>query len=536
MIILIVSRLWLVEAQDFLATFTPHDDYLFVRLARHILSGEWLGPYNQLTLVKGPVYPLFIAVVHHMGIPLQLAQHLLYSIFCVLAIVALRPLVRQQWPFMIVFFFLLFNPFTYLYPASARAFRLGLSMPLVLAFFATLVGLLIRAHLPLKNKIMWSTLLGLVFSLLWYTREEGIWLLPSLTLFALYFLVINNDITLITLLNRGIVLFWVAIIFLGFKTTFTHLNNTYYGSPLIIELKSPEFQAALGGLMNIEGKGSKRYVPVSKASQAAAFEVSPTFKTLQPYFEEGAAGSQMPSSFYIWVLRDMVRKSGNAESLPQALDFYRKMGEEIQSACDTGALQCLDRKPSIKPIWKFEYNELVPATFWDILLQAVTFRFYTKDEFEYLKWRTTAPGDVVRDYRFVTREKLVPSRWHDLKNYPDYYSHMIVEKSRILTDMVTGYKATVPYLFFLALSVHLLLLAKCVFRKTAPFEAVSGLLVLGGIISLVSVLTYVKITLWPINRPLFSVYPLVLLYISMMFIFCLTNLKQTKHFQPENSL
>lgn len=39
--------------------------------------------------------------------------------------------------------------------------------------------------------------------------------------------------------------------------------------------------------------------------------------------------------------------------------------------------------------------------------------------------------------------------------------------------------------------------------------------ILGGLISLVSVLTFVKITLWPITRPLFSAYPLVLLYISV---------------------
>jgi hypothetical protein len=40
-----------------------------------------------------------------------------------------------------------------------------------------------------------------------------------------------------------------------------------------------------------------------------------------------------------------------------------------------------------------------------------------------------------------------------------------------------------------------------------------GLIILGGIISLVSVLTYVKITLWSVHRSLISDYPLVLFYI-----------------------
>ncbi len=50
MVFLIIARLWLVEAEDFLATYTPHDDYLFIKLAQHILSGAWLGPYDQVTL------------------------------------------------------------------------------------------------------------------------------------------------------------------------------------------------------------------------------------------------------------------------------------------------------------------------------------------------------------------------------------------------------------------------------------------------------------------------------------------------------
>ena len=77
MIVLIIIKLWLVEALDFVATYTPHDDYLFVRLAKSILNGEWLGPYDQLTLVKGPVYPLFLAVAHHTGLPLLFVQQLL---------------------------------------------------------------------------------------------------------------------------------------------------------------------------------------------------------------------------------------------------------------------------------------------------------------------------------------------------------------------------------------------------------------------------------------------------------------------------
>jgi len=527
-ILLIIARLWLVESQDFLATYTPHDDYLFVKLAKHILSGEWLGPYNQVTLVKGPVYPLFIAAVHHTGLSLLFVQHLLYSMFCVLAIVAIRPLLKSRWLFMGIFVFLLFNPFMYLYPASGRAFRLGLSMPLVLALFSCALGLLLRATYSYKSKLLWTTATGLVFSLLWYTREEGIWLLPPLCLFALYFLVLNNELTWKNIANHLFLLLWMGVIFIGFKSTFTNLNQKHYGAPHIIELKSPEFQSALGGLMNINVKETERYVPVSGTNQKAAYKVSPTYRQLRPYFREAAKGARMPKSFYIWVLRDMVHKSGNADSLPEALEFYRKVGEEINTACQAGNISCHDRKPSIKPIWKADYIKFVPSTFWKIFTQAITFSFYDSEDHEYVNWTTNAKNEMAEVYQFVTREKLVPGLKSTIQAYPDYYMHMIIEKFRILNDIAAGYKALVPYLFSLALLWHIIIIVQSCIQKTVRFEVVSGLIVLGGIVSLVSVLTYVNITLWPVNRPLFSVYPLVLLYISMISIFFCNNLFKAK--------
>ncbi len=226
MAILILVRLWLVESQfDLVATYTPADDYLFVRLAKNVLSGEWLGAYDHYTLVKGPVYPLFIAVVHLTGLPLLVAQQLLYSLLCVLILIIFRPLFKSQWPLVIIFFFLLFNPFMYVYPANSRVFRLGLSMPLVLFVFGLFGSLLLRSRESFLRLFAWSTLLGCSFSLLWFTREEGIWLLPSLALFMLYFLVINSGLTWKEFFKRMSCLLWIGLIFTGFKFTFSTLNH-----------------------------------------------------------------------------------------------------------------------------------------------------------------------------------------------------------------------------------------------------------------------------------------------------------------------
>ncbi len=48
-------------------TFARYDDGLFLNLANHIAQGNWLGPYNNLSHVKGPFYPFFMAMSHWLG-------------------------------------------------------------------------------------------------------------------------------------------------------------------------------------------------------------------------------------------------------------------------------------------------------------------------------------------------------------------------------------------------------------------------------------------------------------------------------------
>ncbi len=60
-VLIALIKFWLLAPQEIVARSAPHDDTLFVGLALSILQGNWLGDYNQFTLMKGSGYPLFIA-------------------------------------------------------------------------------------------------------------------------------------------------------------------------------------------------------------------------------------------------------------------------------------------------------------------------------------------------------------------------------------------------------------------------------------------------------------------------------------------
>lgn len=531
---LILLRLWLVEVYELMATWTPHDDYLFIRLAKNLLSGEWLGPYNQVTLIKGPVYPLFIAASHLAGIPLLLSQQLLFSLACVIAISALRPLSANRYLLMACFALLLFNPFLYNYPVPGRAFREGFSISLVLIVFATLLGSITRLNCSLKRTISWAVGFGLTFTLLWHTREEGIWLLPSVALAAVILLLIDRVNQDVTLLRRILVIVIPSAIFCVVSLCLAFLNYANYGEFIVNELKTEEFTAAYGGLMNIRPAKFVRFVPVGKSVMKDAFAASPAFKELEPYFAKHEQGAHMMPSFYIWSLREMAREAGYTKNLTETLHFYGRIGDELAQACRDGRLDCLDRAPSLQPPWNSSYNRLIVPVFVEIFIQAVGFtRFHAEPE-KFEKWKSNGSEEVMADYKLVTLEHILPSNGKTVAEYPRYYQHMRIEKVRLLKDIGDSYKLLAPILFTIAVFIHLFLLLWVFRRRQCSFEVVFGAVLLGGLVSLLAVLSFVKITLWPIGRPLYSAYPVVLLYICFMFFSLVNALRQPMRGHDKN--
>ena len=71
---LVAASLWLPAGLPLvaLADFV-HDDALYVKLGGHLARAEWLGPYDESTLAKGPGFPFFVALAYRAHLPLLLA-------------------------------------------------------------------------------------------------------------------------------------------------------------------------------------------------------------------------------------------------------------------------------------------------------------------------------------------------------------------------------------------------------------------------------------------------------------------------------
>ena len=92
-VVLVLAKLWLVDGQRLTAYGSlTIDDQWFVERASWISAGEWFGPFDAYTLIKQPGYPLFVAAVHAVRVPLLLAHQLVYVFAVAIMMVALRTL------------------------------------------------------------------------------------------------------------------------------------------------------------------------------------------------------------------------------------------------------------------------------------------------------------------------------------------------------------------------------------------------------------------------------------------------------------
>ncbi|MEO6875658.1 MAG: hypothetical protein ABI222_12635, partial [Opitutaceae bacterium] len=144
-VLLTLVKLWLVRGQAIYAIGpADHDDRLFLQLADHLVRGEWLGPYNQLTLAKGPFYSCWVAFVYFLGLPLFFAQHLLYAAGCAFFVRAVRPAIASGAARFAIYALLLWNPMSFDASSMGRVLRQHVYGPLALMLFAGLIALYLR--------------------------------------------------------------------------------------------------------------------------------------------------------------------------------------------------------------------------------------------------------------------------------------------------------------------------------------------------------------------------------------------------------
>jgi len=273
---------WLHDALQLWAIADAgHDDQLFLRHANTILQGDWLGPYDRFTHAKPPFYPIFIAFVFLLSLPLMFAEHLAYlgASFGLCLYIGGR--INCRVTALGGFVLMAFCPVLWV-PDLQRVIRESLYISLTIG----VVALLAYCFLPPTRRgwRRWGVLIltGLLFAALWTTREEGIWLVPSLALLLIAGIFIRwwqggrHKAILKSAYRRQVSNFAVFLIaaLIGVGSVAT-LNWRYYGTFRINDFQTFDFAAAYGAIVRVKDPHPHRLIPASKAKMENIFAVSP---------------------------------------------------------------------------------------------------------------------------------------------------------------------------------------------------------------------------------------------------------------------
>jgi hypothetical protein len=294
---LVIALYWLYGWHPFLIqTWLAVDDGLYVRHAEGFLSwiqrssGRWLGSFDCFLLAKTPLYGVWLAFLHILGLPLRVGEFLLMLAGGLLFKRAVRPVRELRlWEFAVALCLLLANPFL---PEDFRLARFGLQIALTnLCLIATL-GLSLRAQAATKERRSWGLLTGVFFGLAYLNREDATWIvLAILVAFAIQGLAATLAWRCGNAGWRSLARSEVFVV-LCFATgglapilTVCTLNKAHYGAFTTTFRRNSALTGLYQRLTSLEPTGHQPYVPIARATRLKAYALSPTFAKMQPFLE-----------------------------------------------------------------------------------------------------------------------------------------------------------------------------------------------------------------------------------------------------------
>lgn len=356
-----------------------YDDAIYIKLARSIVQGRWLGSYDQLTLIKGPGYPLFLALNALLGLPITLSTALLHALGVAAFFAVFNRLLKMPNIATLGYAVTLWAPATFLFRLARNGIYPAQTLLVVAAFCWLLFG-----QERGWRRILVACLAGVLTGWMAITREEGIWLVPGLMVlagFAGYQQWQNRELRAALVYS----LLYAIAAFLLVQGIVAQINKNHYGRHVLVEVNGHPFTDALGALQSVDVGDRIPHLPVPKAARQAIYQVSPAFRSLQDYFDgpQGApwqAGcsvypetcGDIAGGWFLWSLRSAASTQGHHQSAKAAARFYEQLAKEVNSACANGQLRCSKTLSSMAPHIPSRAWAKLPASLWSGIRQ-ITF-------------------------------------------------------------------------------------------------------------------------------------------------------------------
>jgi len=509
--LIVLAKNWLLEVVPFVARDGfRHDDSLFIRLAASIVDGKWLGEFDQYILIKGPIYPLWIAFNYYLGLDIIHTQDLLFLFACLVILKAISADVKNQAALLLIFVFLYLNPVSFDYLSISHAFRMVIYTSLTLLCFGALLGLFLRLYSQDRKYIYWSVLFGISISLFWYTREEGEWLLPGIALIAGSFIFFQIYKRQWRQFRSAIIGFIIVPVMLWGGTTgiLGYMNWKNYGMFYVIEVMTPNFTRAYNALLKIEPQEFRRYYPVRTTTIEKLFELSPKIKELSTF--EGL--DDFTGAQFIWAFRKAVDHAGYYSQGAQYADqYYSDLADELEALCENERVVCNEQLLSYVTVWRPEYTNEFGSSFIKLFKRVIRFKDFSMSQDGFY---STGGTTYLNSVQKLTHARI--QLYEKQVFYPDskFFEPLSEFKTNVLSVLGKSQLWIRPALFYLAVILLVVAGIRDLMHKRYNPYTIYSMAVLGSIVTLVVGITIIDLTAYrSLFRPLHGVLPLPPLFI-----------------------
>jgi hypothetical protein len=338
-----------------------------------LAHGQWLGPFDQFTMIKGPGYPAFIALMYRSGVPLKIGEQLTYLLAIAAVAGCVWVVTRRRATAFAAYAVLIFDPVNF-GVHGARIDRdswyASLSMLFVAAFFLAVYHAVTGVRL--RRLVVVSVLAGVAGAAFWLCREEGLWILPSILLIAFgipivplvrwWFRKPRTDArsqALRTSGRLGLVLAVVGVGIFAPVATVSAENSGHYGAALTNDLASGQFARAYADWRRVKAGTPSAATPLVRPQRDAVYQVSSAARELEPYLEDPNSSwirdscrilnppcGEIAGVLVVFALRDSSASAGHFHSEADAQSFFGELDTQIEAACESGQLSCMPRLPT----------------------------------------------------------------------------------------------------------------------------------------------------------------------------------------------
>ena len=413
------------------------DDLLMINLETNILQLKWLGDFNSLTLVKGMIFPLFLAINQVLGISYINATSLLYSFSCVIFVYSIKDLFNKKYPLYIIFSILLFNPVMFSTDVMQRVYRNSLTPSQVLLIFSSIFYIFINRNNEKKRLLLWNIFLGINLFCFWNTREDAIWILPLIVVFLLIIIIeyILKNKKSIKLRKILMYIFPFIILFIG-NNCISMINYMKYGTYTRVDVSKSSFASAMKAIYSVPTNKKIEYTSVTREKLERLYNVSPSLnkisKDIDKHINEidkygRIDDGEIEDGWFWWVLRFAAEDNGYYKDAKTADKFFSNIVSEIKLAQENNLIEKQSTMPSaLMSPWKKGYGKKLFNTVIDIIKFTNSFENVNANTYESL-----GSDNQIRLFEIATNDTAIrPNYNYKIKgwylyNESNYYINVI---------------------------------------------------------------------------------------------------------------